>query len=89
MNLQGSSKGGSRAEIITKSRDIARIYYGTDCVRVELSNELDEGHEIFIKDDRVTVRFVFSADYTAEERHAWIAQSNELSICMICKKEKL
>lgn len=89
MSLQGSSEGGSHAEITKKAVDLARIYYGTDCVRVELTNELDEGHKIFIKGDTATVFFVFSADWTAEEKHSWIIRTNKPAKCMICKKEKL
>lgn len=88
MSLRGFSKGKSQAEIVKAARNYAGIYYNTECLEIKLSNEREEGIWICDKDPK-TSYVVFSADWTAEERHAWITRTDEPDKCMICKREGL
>lgn len=88
MSLRGFNKGKSHAEIAKAARNIAGIYYNTECLEIKLSNEREEG--FWICDNEPNTAYAeFSAEWTAEEKHSWITRTNEPDKCMICKKEKL
>lgn len=68
MSLQGFSKGKSRAEIIKAARNVAEIYYNTQCINIALFSEQTEGMWISDKDP-ITAYFTFSANWKAEIEH--------------------